>query len=77
MPLTIDKEKDPLYKMGVEDGERKGIRLALEIKFGGEGIMFYNRYLKDVHDIEILEKIKDKIRDAKDVGELVKVVEGK
>ncbi len=91
MPLIIDKEKDPLYKEGIEIGIKEGIekglreglikgkeealkegiKLALEIKFGGEGLMFYNRYVDKVESVDKLEKIKERIRTAKSVDELL------
>ncbi len=83
MPLIIDKEKDPLYKEGIEIGIKEGlikgkeealkegIKLALEIKFGGEGLMFYNRYVDKMEGVDELEKIKEKIRTAKSVDELL------
>jgi len=50
---------------------REGIKLALEIKFGGEGLMFYNRYVKDIDSIDELEELKEKIKKAKKVEELL------
>ena len=94
MPLTIDKEKDPLYREGLEEGiergvlegiekgikegiERgreqgikEGIKLALEIKFGGEGLIFFNRYVKDIKDIEKLKELEERIKRAKSIEDL-------
>ncbi len=85
MPLTIDKEKDPLYRMGVEEGLqegiekgigrglKEGIRLALEVKFGEEGVIFYNKYISKIRSIERLEELKEKIKKAKRIEELEKI----
>ncbi len=56
---------------GIEKGLKEGIKLALEIKFGGEGLMFYNRYVKDIDSIDELEELKEKIKKAKKVEELL------
>ena len=59
---------------GIEKGlglAREGIKLALEIKFGGEGLMFYNRYVKDMGSIDELEELKEKIKKARKVEELL------
>ncbi len=38
---------------------------VLEVKLDEGGIIFYNRYIKEIDDLEELERIKDKIIGAK------------
>ncbi len=58
-------------EIGIEKGLKEGIKLALEIKFGGKGLMFYNRYIKDIDSIDKLEELKEKIKKAKKVEKLL------
>ena len=74
MPLTIiDKKRDPLYKMGVEEGIEKGIerglRIALDIKFGKDGVEFFDKKIKGL-PLEKLEILKDNLKNAKSIEEL-------
>ncbi len=82
MPLTIiDKKRDPLYKMGVEEGIEKGmekgmekgiergLRIALDIKFGKEGVEFFDKKIKGL-PLEKLEILKDNLKNAKSIEEL-------
>ncbi len=74
MPLTIiDKKRDPLYKMGVEEGIEKGIerglRIALDIKFGKDGVIFFDEKIKGL-PLEKLEILKDNLKNAKSIEEL-------
>ena len=79
MPLTIDKEKDPLYRMGVEKGLQEGIEkglqegieIALKLKFGKQGIEFYEKYIKKEKALKKLKELLNKIEDAKDIKDLM------
>ena len=71
MPLTIDKEKDPLYRMGVEEGLQEGIEIALKLKFGKQGIEFYEKYIKKEKALKRLKELLNKIEDAKDIKDLM------
>jgi len=83
MPLVIDKEKDPLYiigeregiregiKEGMREGIKEGIKGMLEIRFGGEGVIFYKRYVENIDSIDKLEELKEKIKRVKNIEELL------
>ncbi len=51
--------------MGYISTRSKVDTAVLEVKLGGGGIIFYNRYIKDIDDLKELERIKDRIIDAK------------
>ncbi len=70
MPLTIiDKKRDLLYKMGVEKGIERGLRIALDIKFGKDGVIFFDKKIKGL-PLEKLEILKDNLKNAKSIEEL-------
>jgi predicted transposase YdaD len=78
MPVTIDIEKDYLYMKGMSKGMVKGkneglheaIELGLELKFGNTGLQLMNR-IRPIHDIVKLEAIKETIRKAVNLHEVV------
>ncbi len=62
-------KKMPYLSPTEEIIKKEGIRLALEIKFGKEGLLFYDEILKDA-DMEELETVKLYIKNAKTIEEL-------
>ena len=62
--IEEDVKKEGLQE-GLQQGLQEEIKLALEIKFGEEGVMFYNRYISKMRSIERLEELKEKIKKAK------------
>ncbi len=59
----------PTEEIIKKEGIKEGIRLALEIKFGKEGLLFYDEILKDA-DMEELETVKLYIKSSKTIEEL-------
>ncbi len=68
--IEEDARKEGLQE-GLQQGLQEGIKLALEIKFGEEGLAFYNRYISKIRSIERLEDLKEKIKDAERIEELM------
>ena len=48
-----------------KEGLQEEIKLTLKIKFGKEGVMFYNRYISKMRSIGRLEELKEKMKKAK------------
>jgi len=59
-------------KEGLKQGLLEGIKLALQIKFGSEGLKFYKK-IKNGKDITELRALKDAIKKAKTLDELKKL----
>lgn len=68
--VLMDRGKVKWKKEGKTEGLKEGIQLALEIKFGDECILAMNMINK-IDDPEKLELIKDLIKSAKNVNELI------
>ncbi|MES0335361.1 MAG: hypothetical protein SFH39_03230 [Candidatus Magnetobacterium sp. LHC-1] len=72
----IKGEKKGL-KEGQKEGQKKGllegIELALDIKFGGDGLTLMAK-IRKIDNLSALKKIKEHIRKATDIGELVRLI---
>lgn len=72
------------YSDGKKDGERKGerkglidgLRIALEVKFGEEGLSLNNE-LKKIKDIKRINRLANKIITASDVEEIKQLISSK
>ncbi len=62
------------WEKGHKDGYLKGIRLALELKFGTEGLDLYNSHLKDIDSIEVLESIEHALLTAEDINKIKNLI---
>ncbi|MBF0345426.1 MAG: hypothetical protein HQL06_14510 [Nitrospirae bacterium] len=77
MALIFDIEKDIRFKQGLEKGLEQGllegIELALDIKFGGQGLALMEK-IKDIDDLVSLKLIKEHIRTSASISELVDLI---
>ncbi|MBF0539520.1 MAG: hypothetical protein HQL03_14840 [Nitrospirae bacterium] len=62
-------------KMGLEEGLLEGIELALDIKFGSDGLALMEK-IREIDNIAALKKVKEHIRKASGIDELVDLIAG-
>lgn len=86
MAITFDIKKDRRYQQGEKEGEKRGerigkmigllqgIELALEIKFGAEGLEVFQKIQK-IDNINKLINITDTIRNADNLSEIETVLD--
>ncbi|MCI4624921.1 MAG: Rpn family recombination-promoting nuclease/putative transposase [Candidatus Magnetoovum sp. WYHC-5] len=77
MALIYDIERDVRFRQGLErgiekglSGLRRGIELALKLKFGNESLSLINK-IRGIGDVEKLEKIQDSIEEAANLSEFI------
>ena len=56
---------------GREEGLQEGLQIALKLKFGKQGIEFYEKYIKKEKALKRLKELLNKIEDAKDIKDLM------
>ncbi len=80
LPQVGDKLMPTLFEQLREEGrqeERKeGIRLALEVKYGADGLAFYER-MKDETSLDTLNSMKEAIRNGASLDELKQLLSEK
>ncbi len=64
-----DEGREEGKTIGLKEGLLEAIHLALEIKFGDEGLILFER-MKTITDMEKLNKIKSALRTAENVGQI-------
>ncbi len=74
MPTLFGNIREEGRGMGLIEGLQMGIQVSLEIKFGEEGLAFYNR-INELNDINTLMNIKDAIRTGSSIADLEKYLE--
>ncbi|MBF0563913.1 MAG: hypothetical protein HQK89_01590 [Nitrospirae bacterium] len=91
MPVTIDISNDETYLAGKRDGKEEGklegilegkmegifegIEVALDIKYGAEGLFLMDAVRK-IGNVEKLEAFKEAVRKASSVNELMRFLMG-
>ncbi|MBF0556162.1 MAG: hypothetical protein HQK96_16690 [Nitrospirae bacterium] len=73
MALEWDIEKDVRFRQGLEKGLLEGIELAVNVKFGTEGLIVMDK-IRNITDINNLEKIKDIILKSENIKELMGMI---
>ncbi|MBF0566003.1 MAG: hypothetical protein HQK89_12245 [Nitrospirae bacterium] len=79
MPVTIDISNDETYLAGMLEGEMRGllegIEVALDIKYGSEGLFLMDD-IRNIGTIEKLEAFKEAVRKAASVNDLMRFLRG-
>ncbi|MBF0565811.1 MAG: hypothetical protein HQK89_11255 [Nitrospirae bacterium] len=79
MPVTIDISNDETFLAGMLEGEKRGllegIEVALDIKYGSEGLFLMDAVRK-IGTIEKLEAFKEVVRKAASVNDLMRFLRG-